>query len=301
MLARYTQGSGIDEPLAEVRSGTISYYDQDWLGSVTSLSSSTGSLANTYVYDASGNLTASTGSVVNPFQYTGRDYDPETGLRYYRARYLDSAAGRFLSEDPVGFAGGDAFYGYSENNPASLLDPFGLQSDPGYGSKPWSTYLSSAWSTLSDLTGWVLGGKGRRDHWNDGTTTSLERSPAWDDIVNQVKKNHCTGGRYCGQFTFRQVFHPHNLDLTIQAVGSFWADISFNGNTMVVNAFNEWGLQSLTRIPGTNYRSPTLQDMIFNGARKGMPSSMFDNTHNGPMHVERFYYHWTQKSPCCEN
>lgn len=70
---------------------------------------------------------------------------------------------------------------------------------------------------------------------------------------------------------------------------------------MIVDAFNEWGFQSLTRIPGTNYHSPTLQDMIFNGAKKGLPSSIFDNTRNGPMQVQRFHYHWRQKSPCCGN
>ena len=40
------------------------------------------------------------GPPANPFQYTGRDFDSETGLRYYRARYYDQNVGRFLSEDP---------------------------------------------------------------------------------------------------------------------------------------------------------------------------------------------------------
>ena len=48
VLARYTQGPGIDQPLSEFRSGTSSYYEQDWIGAVTSLSNSAGALANTY-------------------------------------------------------------------------------------------------------------------------------------------------------------------------------------------------------------------------------------------------------------
>jgi RHS repeat-associated protein len=127
LLARYTQGAGIDEALAELRSGTVSYYEQDGLGSVTSLSSGTGALANTYVYDGFGNLTASTGNLTNPFQYTGRDYDPETGLRYYRARYYDPSTGRFLSEDPIGFDGDGNLYAYAGDNPASWIDPDGLR------------------------------------------------------------------------------------------------------------------------------------------------------------------------------
>ncbi len=129
VLARYVpnQSLGIDQPLAELRPGTTSYYEQDGLGSVTTLSTAAGTLANTYTYDSFGNLTASTGSVTNPFQYTGRDYDPETGLRYYRARYYSPAFGRFVSEDPIGFDGGDSnLYRYVWNSPINFRDPFGM-------------------------------------------------------------------------------------------------------------------------------------------------------------------------------
>lgn len=46
LLAHYSQGATIDEPLSELRSGAITYYHQDGLGSVTSLSSVGGTLAN---------------------------------------------------------------------------------------------------------------------------------------------------------------------------------------------------------------------------------------------------------------
>src|ERR1700676_3410037 len=95
-VARYSQGLNIDEPLAMLRSATTSYYEADGLGSVTSLSNSAGTLAQTYTFDSFGKQTATSGSLTNPFQYTGREFDSETGIYYYRARYFDPSAGRFL-------------------------------------------------------------------------------------------------------------------------------------------------------------------------------------------------------------
>ena len=82
-------------------------------------------IANTYTYDSFGKLTGFDGSLVNPFQYTGRESDSETGLYYYRARYYDTAIGRFTSMDPIGFKGGDNYYAFVRNNPLLLRDPKG--------------------------------------------------------------------------------------------------------------------------------------------------------------------------------
>jgi RHS repeat-associated protein len=158
-LARYSQGVHIDEPLAERRSGTIVFYEQDGLGSITSLSGSTPALQNSYTYDAFGNLTVSTGSLANPFQFAGRDYDPETGLRYYRARYFDPTAGRFLSQDPLRFAAGYNFYMFVRNNPVMLTDPLGLRPGDKYPTRDCAGYDAVAdinWLGL--IMGWEYGG-----------------------------------------------------------------------------------------------------------------------------------------------
>jgi RHS repeat-associated protein len=125
-VAGYTQGLGVDEMLAMQRGGTTDHYDADGLGSITSLSSSAGALANTYIYDSFGYTTASTGSLRNYFQYTAREFDQETNLYYYRARYYDSSIGRFTSSDPVEFNGGVNFYLYTGNRPLVRIDPSGL-------------------------------------------------------------------------------------------------------------------------------------------------------------------------------
>lgn len=130
-LAHYAQDLGIDEPLAMQRSGALSFYSADGLGSMTSLTTGTGAVADTFRYDTFGNLASSTGNIVNPYRYTAREYDEDSGLNYYRARYYDSQVGRFISEDPIKFDGGISFYAYVQNNPANLIDPTGLA--PGCG------------------------------------------------------------------------------------------------------------------------------------------------------------------------
>ena len=50
-------------------------------------------------------------------------------MSYYRARYYDPQAGRFLSEDPVNFYGGFNFYTYDDDDPVNFTDPWGLYHD----------------------------------------------------------------------------------------------------------------------------------------------------------------------------
>ena len=127
-VASYTQTQEIDETLAELRSSTTDYYEADGLGSITSLSTSAAVLANTYAYDSFGNITNSTGTLRNPFQYTGREFDSEANLYYYRARYYDPTVGRFLGEDSDESALADArgLYAYVENDPINYVDSYGL-------------------------------------------------------------------------------------------------------------------------------------------------------------------------------
>jgi len=57
--------------------------------------------------------------------FTGRRFDIETGLYYYRARYYNPHIGRFMQTDPVGYDAGINWYLYCNNNPLGLVDPFG--------------------------------------------------------------------------------------------------------------------------------------------------------------------------------
>ena len=131
LQARYTHGPGIDEPIAVTKGGATFFYHQDGLGSVTDLTDSTGATVKSYSYDAYGTILESPGTIDQPYTYTGREFDVESGLYYYRARHYDPTTGRFLQEDPIGFAGGDVnLYRYVRNSPINLADPSGLLACP---------------------------------------------------------------------------------------------------------------------------------------------------------------------------
>ena len=123
--ATYVHGPGIDELLSVKRSGTTSYFQTDALGTVIQTVSSSG-VNSSYKYDSYGRILSQTGTPQAAYAFTGREYDSESGLYYYTARYYDSGIGRFLSEDPIGFAGGRNVYMYVNGNPTSLVDPLGL-------------------------------------------------------------------------------------------------------------------------------------------------------------------------------
>jgi RHS repeat-associated protein len=121
----YQNGFGIDNKLKR-NNGRELYFQEDHLGSTVALTSNLGVANNSTDYDSFGNKTEAT--FPNGYEFTGREYENFTGLMYYRARWYDPKLGRFISEDPIGFAGGDVnLYGYVRNNPVNSIDPLGTE------------------------------------------------------------------------------------------------------------------------------------------------------------------------------
>ena len=153
---KYFDGPGIDQHLGSQTSlGVVSYFASDHLGSVTDVARSNGVITLTRQYDPWGNLLS--GGSTRGYAFTGREWDAETGLYYYRARYYDPKIGRFITQDPIGFAGGVNLYTYVNNNPVRYADPLGLQAKMGdFALNPFRCYGSMM--TAGNLAGMMLAG-----------------------------------------------------------------------------------------------------------------------------------------------
>jgi RHS repeat-associated protein len=118
-------GPGVDVPLARgTTTGSLSsFYHADGLGSIVKRTDVTGNVESSRVYDSFGQAA----SLPSGYSFTGREWDSEDALYYYRARYYDPRLGRFLSEDPIALSGGDInYHAYVSNNPVNVIDPTGL-------------------------------------------------------------------------------------------------------------------------------------------------------------------------------
>ncbi len=139
LTMRYLYAPAVDVILARRdASGTVAWYLADHLGTVRDIANTSGTVLDHISYSAYGKVTAETNaSNGDRFKYTGREYDSELSLYYYRARYFDATTGRFISADPIAFAAGDSnLYAYVANAPTGGSDPLGLESPTSYGYDP---------------------------------------------------------------------------------------------------------------------------------------------------------------------
>jgi RHS repeat-associated protein len=117
-------GVNIDEHLALIKpAGKLEFGLTDALNSTVMVTDENGEPGVRFMYEPFGETAAISGSY--PFQFTGRS-QTQINLYYYRSRFYDPKAGRFISEDRIGLNGEDAnLYRYVANDPISLVDPTG--------------------------------------------------------------------------------------------------------------------------------------------------------------------------------
>ncbi|MGI8602323.1 MAG: PKD domain-containing protein [Verrucomicrobiales bacterium] len=108
------------------------YFTRDAHGNVRQLTNATGQLTDTFTYDAFGNLVARTGATANLYLHAGEQFDPDLGLYYLRARYVNPTTGRFWTADPFeGFLADPQSqnrYAFGNADPVNNVDPSGYYS-----------------------------------------------------------------------------------------------------------------------------------------------------------------------------
>ncbi|MBP9760765.1 MAG: DNRLRE domain-containing protein [Candidatus Magasanikbacteria bacterium] len=109
--------------------GTLSYVHSDVLGSTVLMTNAQGAVTAEYDYDVFGSLLGMKGSSSTGYLFTGQEFDPESNLYYYNARYYSPTLGRFISRDVYLGEAGDSLsrnrYVYVKNNPIKFVDPSG--------------------------------------------------------------------------------------------------------------------------------------------------------------------------------
>ena len=123
---RYLWGAVQDELLAV--DGTWAL--RDHLNTVRKVVDAKGEVISSLEYNAFGKLVSSTGD--KPlFRYTGKMFDDTTGLQWNINRWYDANVGRWVSEDPIKYRGGDYnLLRYVRTYTIGLTDAMGLLPDP---------------------------------------------------------------------------------------------------------------------------------------------------------------------------
>ena len=110
----------------------FAYFHHDHLDTPIQATDKNGNLVWAANYNVFGQATITTPAATadNPtitsnLRLPGQIEDPETGLHYNFRRYYDPSTGRYLTQDPIGLAGGDNQYRYGEADPANVSDPTG--------------------------------------------------------------------------------------------------------------------------------------------------------------------------------
>ena len=134
----FVYGEFIDSPIAlyQENTGEIYFYIRDRRANIIGLVDVNGNVVEKYeytpfgqmtIYDADGMMIFDNESAIgNPYGFTGRRWDPESELWYYRNRMYSDYLGRFLQRDPAGFVDSYNLYAYTANNPLAFGDPSGL-------------------------------------------------------------------------------------------------------------------------------------------------------------------------------
>ncbi|HTE58255.1 MAG TPA: SpvB/TcaC N-terminal domain-containing protein [Verrucomicrobiae bacterium] len=122
------------------------------------------------------------------YRYVGRERDQETGLEYHAARYYICWLGRWLSTDPSSIDDGLNLYKYAKNNPSSLRDTNGNESDEQKASRMFADFLTEQGVNFKKEVPFRVEVNGK---WVEGRADFfVEKNPGvWEPVEMKGKAN----------------------------------------------------------------------------------------------------------------
>ena len=226
-LGDFTDPNGLE--------GRQYFYHPDHLGSSTVITDEDGNVVQHIEYMPYGEVfMEETGDTWNtPYKFNGKEYDEETGLYYYGARYYEPRLSLWISVDPstekYPTVSG---YVYCANNPVKLVDPDGNVVIPVHGT--WSN--PSTWKNLKGI------GQATSNLFNDqrmgksfkwsGQNFRSSRTSAALELVSEIRKQRGKGE------PVTLVGHSHGGNVIIEAVNMMVKMKEFDGvqiNILTIN------------------------------------------------------------------
>jgi RHS repeat-associated protein len=214
LQTRRLYSDAVDAVLARVSGGgTAAWYLPDRQGSIRDIESYAGTADLDHLdYDGWGNATESNAGNGDRYKWTGREWDAPVLLQYNRARFYDPKAGRWLSQDPLGFAAGDSnLYRYVKDAPTNGMDPSGLWDPQGLryairqkGGGAYLDWLASRGGAIEPMGRWS-------STWNDlgvwerstrnfvGGSAQTSSTPVV--YINSSRDNNAAADQFIGVFT----------------------------------------------------------------------------------------------------
>ncbi len=162
VVAELVYATKINVPDYIVKNCTTYRIFTDHLGSARLVvDTTTGAIAQRIDYDPWGRIHQDTNPGFQPFGFAGGLYDSQTGLVRFGVRDYDSATGRWVGKDPIGFAGNDTnLYGYVVSDPVNLFDHYGedwLDSVGNFAAGFGDSLTLGATKHAREAVGWLFG------------------------------------------------------------------------------------------------------------------------------------------------
>lgn len=182
-------------PAAMIKEGKTYSILTDHLGTPTETYDTEGNEVWSRVLDFNGNVIEETGNKgMIPFLFQGQYYDRETELAYNRFRYYSPQIGMYVSQDPIGLAGGICLYNYVVDTNV-LIDWFGwheviaiLDGKPVLTDKGKYSWYSNPGSSDAQYNGY-----GATGHSEAKLLEALDKRNKVGDLSGKVLDIHSMG------------------------------------------------------------------------------------------------------------